>query len=108
MKDTTFRILLPLLESDETIAPEERQRAVDVLLGQDPMPGTDQSENDVPEGYLRKLQAAEYLGISPRTLSQWMTRRAVPYYKIGQVPLFRREELDQALRRFRYKAAGDD
>lgn len=56
-------------------------------------------------GYLRREDAARYLGIAPRTLSTWQKRRLIPYIKVShRVCLFKREDLDKALDRFMTKA----
>jgi len=58
-------------------------------------------------GYLRREQAAQYLGISPRTLSEWQARRIVPFTRIGKkCVLFRRDLLDQAMSKLTIKAIG--
>jgi hypothetical protein len=63
----------------------------------------------VRRGYLRKSEAARYLGIAERTLSAWMTRRLVPYVKVShRVVMFRIADLDRAMERFRVKAVGED
>ena len=33
---------------------------------------------------LTKQQAAEYFGVTLRTIDQWMGRRLLPYYKLGR------------------------
>lgn len=57
--------------------------------------------------YLRRRAAAEYTNISPRTLSNWMARRIIPFRKIGRTVLFDPAELDAALNKFRIAAVGD-
>lgn len=54
--------------------------------------------------YLRKADAAKYLGIAERTLEKWMVRRVVPYRKIDRTVLFDPEELDAAVNRYRVAA----
>lgn len=50
------------------------------------------------EGYMRRKEAAKYLGISERTLSLWMRNHVVPYRKVSRrVVLFDRESLDLAI-----------
>ena len=59
-------------------------------------------------GYLRKQEAAQYLGISIRQLTEYMQRRLIPYMKIShRVCLFRVVDIDQALERFRIDALGE-
>lgn len=63
---------------------------------------------EVAPGYLRKRGAACYCCVSVRTLSNWMRRHIVPFRKIGRVYLFKREELDKALDRYRLNAIGEN
>jgi excisionase family DNA binding protein len=57
--------------------------------------------------YLRAAEACRYLGISRRCLSGWMRRRMIPYRKVGsRCCLFVRQELDEALARFKIGEAG--
>ena len=59
-------------------------------------------------GYLRKADAARYLGISIRTLTLWMRQRVVAHMKMShKVCLFRQADLDTAMDRFRLKAVGE-
>ena len=61
------------------------------------------------QGYLRPAEAAEYLGIARRTLSDWMRGRIIPYHKIARkVCLLRKADLDVAMGRFRTNAVGED
>jgi len=63
----------------------------------------------LPQGYLRKRPAAKYLGISPRTLNDWMRRRLVAYTKVShRVVVFRLKDLDAAMERLRVAAVGED
>jgi predicted site-specific integrase-resolvase len=49
-------------------------------------------------GWMRREQAAAYCGISPRTLSEWQSRRLIPFAKVShKVCLFRAADLDKAL-----------
>jgi len=50
------------------------------------------------DGYLRKKDAAEYAGVSERTLGNWMTKGVIPFRRVSaRVVLFRKDEIDQAL-----------
>ncbi len=52
--------------------------------------------------YLRRLEAAKYLEVSPRTLARWIVRGHIPYIQIGsRLMLFRRSDLDKAMERFK-------
>ena len=69
---------------------------------------TGKGRSEIRPGYLRKEQAAEYLNISIRTLSDWMRRRIVPFSKIShRICLFRITDLDRAMDRFRVRAVGE-
>jgi len=57
--------------------------------------------------YLRKDQAANWLGVSERCLEDWQRAKVIPYVKVGRVILFRVDALDRALQRFTIKAVGD-
>lgn len=56
-------------------------------------------------GYLRRDDAARYLGVSPRTLSEWQARRLIPYVKAGRkCVMFKRADLDKAMSKLTVKA----
>ena len=58
--------------------------------------------------YLRRDAAAKYLGISTRCLSNWQKRRIVAFHKLGRrATLFKRADLDAAVRKFRVTPAGE-
>ena len=59
--------------------------------------------------YLRREAAAAYLGVSPRTLSNLMARRAIPYFKVSRgIVLFSAPDLDEALERYRVRPVGEE
>ena len=59
-------------------------------------------------GYLRKGDAAKYLNISVRTLTDWMRCGIVAYMKLSRkVCLFRQADLDSAMARYRVRAVGE-
>lgn len=63
----------------------------------------------IKPGYLRPAAAARYLGVSVRTLTNWVQARMVAQIKpSNRVSLFRIADLDAALNRFRIKAFGED
>lgn len=47
-----------------------------------------------PEPYVSLADAATYLGVSPRTLQDWVHDRKVPFHKVGRLTRFRLSELD--------------
>ena len=62
----------------------------------------------IKPGYLRKADAAKYLGISVRTLSKWMSERIIAFSKVSRrACLFRQADLDAAMGRFRVTAVGE-
>ena len=59
-------------------------------------------------GYMRKGDAARYLNISIRTLTDWMRSGIVACMKLSRkVCLFRQMDLDQAMTRYRVNATGE-
>src|ERR1017187_1425152 len=56
------------------------------------------SPQAAPAGYIRKSEAASYLGIKSRTLNGWMKDHHVPYIKVGRTPMFNKADLDAALK----------
>ena len=62
----------------------------------------------IKPGYLRPAAAAKYMGISVRTLTNWVRARMVAQIKpSNRVSLFRISDLDAALNRFRTRAFGE-
>ena len=50
---------------------------------------------------LTREQAAQYLGVTPRTLAVWacVKRYSLPYVKVGRLVKYRRAELDAFIER---------
>ena len=42
-------------------------------------------------------EAAEYLGTTPDTLRVWVSKRRVPFVRVGRLVRFRKKDLDQWL-----------
>ena len=57
--------------------------------------------------YLRRAGVLAEYPISARTLSNWQQRRVVAFTKIGRTVLFKREDIEAALNRFRVTAIGE-
>ena len=57
--------------------------------------------------FVKKAEAAKALGVSPRTLDNWVARRVIPYVAVSpRMHLFDLEAVKAALRdRFEVKAA---
>ena len=61
----------------------------------------------IAEGYMRRDEAAKYLGVSPRTVSDWQRRRIIPHTKVARkCVLFKRADLDRAMDKFTVRAMG--
>ena len=59
--------------------------------------------------YMRRDAAAKYLGISPRTLSDWQKKRLVPFIKPARkCTIFKRSELDLAMARLTVQSVGGE
>jgi len=72
-------------------------------------PGGDENIRIKNGGFIRRKEAAKYLGISLRTLTNWQRRQVIPVVQVGhRITLFRTADLDRCLRRFTLKAAGDE
>jgi len=76
------------------------------IIGEGMMPPERRNmKNEAEIGWMRRASAAKYLGISQRTLTDWMQRRIIPFSKVSKkVVLFSRESLDAALGRLQTKA----
>jgi excisionase family DNA binding protein len=58
-----------------------------------------------PNALLSKREAAEYIGVTTRTLDNYMAKRLVPFYRIGEKTIrFRGTDLDAAMEKFRVAA----
>ncbi len=51
--------------------------------------------NETQDNYISIDEAAEYLGIKPVTLRNWIKKELVPAHKIGKLWKFKRSELDE-------------
>lgn len=55
--------------------------------------------------YMRPAQVIRYTPISRRTLSDWQSKRIIPFLKISRkCVLFRKSDIDKALSRFEVSA----
>lgn len=57
-----------------------------------------------PPARMNLAEAATYIGCSPRSLRDYVRRRAISRVKVGGRILFRREQLDADLERLELKA----
>jgi excisionase family DNA binding protein len=71
------------------------------MKGNKTMNNTRTTPGKIMPGYLRKQQAAEYLGISRRTLSNLMRAGKIPFSRLtGRLVLFNTNRLDMAVNGF--------
>ena len=66
-----------------------------------------QHQNTCSRQYLRRKHVLAEYPISGRTLTKWQQRHIVPFHKIGKTVLFRRDEIEAALNRYRIAAIGE-
>lgn len=63
-------------------------------------------EGGVPVGYLRREDAARFLGVCLTTLGQWQAEKRVPYAKIShRVCLFKVADLEKTIDKLTIHAA---
>lgn len=57
--------------------------------------------------YMRRDAAAKYLGVSPRTISEWQKKRLIPFIKPARkCTLFKRDQLDRAMEKLLVQSIG--
>jgi excisionase family DNA binding protein len=47
----------------------------------------------VPDTLISKADLAEWLGISPRTVDEWVRNREVPFVRVGRLVRFEPDEI---------------
>jgi excisionase family DNA binding protein len=57
--------------------------------------------------YLRPDEAAQFLGVSKRTLSNLQKARAIPFSKLNRVVVFKTSDIIAAVEKFRVAAVGE-
>jgi excisionase family DNA binding protein len=50
------------------------------------------------EAFLTKIEVAQILRITSRSVDEWMRRGFIPFYKIGRSIRIKREDLEQHLK----------
>lgn len=55
-------------------------------------------------GWLNKIQAAEYLGVSERWIDRRIERGEIPFHKFGKLIRFHRDDLDDVIAASRVEA----
>lgn len=64
--------------------------------------------SEMRPGYLRREDAARFLGVSLRTLATWQEERRIPFAKLShRVCLFKIADLERAIDRLTVRAAGE-
>jgi excisionase family DNA binding protein len=59
-------------------------------------------------GFLRREDAARFLGVSVRTLAQWQAERRISFAKVShRVVLFKVADLEKCMDRLTVRAAGE-
>lgn len=57
--------------------------------------------------YMRREEAADFLGVSIRTISELQRKRLIPFVRIGRkCILFHRDQLSNAMEKLTVKAVG--
>jgi len=70
---------------------------------------TEQEKTTTEPAYLRPADAAKYVGVSTRTLSDWRKRRLLPFVKVShKVCLIKKTDLDATLGKLTVKAVDLD
>ena len=60
--------------------------------------------HDRPKGYLNKSEAAKILGVTKRTVDNWMLKRFLPFYRFGRSIAFKDVDLLAAIESCRVPA----
>jgi len=59
--------------------------------------------------YLRRQEAARYLGVSTRTISEFQKKRLIPYVRLARKCVrFQRSALDRAMERLVVQSVGSE
>lgn len=81
------------------VTPEDLARIVQTSVNE----AIQRLREEVPElvtkdGWLDKEAAAEYLGVSTRTINNRINDEVLPVYYLGSSPRFRKEDLDKLVK----------
>jgi excisionase family DNA binding protein len=60
--------------------------------------------NNTEVAYFDRLQLAQFLGVSARTIDQWRATGVLPHIKVGRVIRFPRKGVEAAMTRFTRQA----
>lgn len=114
MKKSTVRIVKAAIEADGDITPAQAQAALDILHGTAQLRHTVDIKDLVKrivdavktlphaKKYLRKDEAAGYMGCSVRFLGGLLAKGQVPYHRLGnKIVVFKRTDLDAYMQKRR-------
>lgn len=111
MKEEIYKAIEVLLRSDDTVTIAQRESilaATQPTVGKTPSVPLGESKPRYAVGYIRAKEAAAYMGVSTRTVSDWKAKSIIPYHKIARkVCLYRKVDLDKAIGRFRHNAVDE-
>lgn len=97
MKPSTFTLVKTAISADASISPAVRSRVLRALMDK---PGEQDGAPTVTlvDAYLSPKAAAQYVGLSKRTLARYIkSGRLVPHRLNNRVLRFRRSDLDAFL-----------
>lgn len=95
-----LRTCSTVLQSDETISPEQIEMAIDVLEGRDP----ERAQSNEPEPYLTLREVGRKLGVAPCSLWRW----GVPGHALGGRRRFKLTEVEAYLHSDEMKERADE
>lgn len=113
MKDATYKILKPLLQSDPTITPDQEKQVIDILNNKPPEkePAQISFLEEIKEiltnmprqrEYFSKKEAATFLSCSQRYLDARRTDGELPFHMVSRRKIiFKREDLDEFIKKRR-------
>jgi len=55
--------------------------------------------------FMKKKEAAEYLGVTVYTIDRYVKKRGMPFYKIGNEPRYKATEIDEWAKQYKKKAS---
>ena len=113
MRSQTLRAVESILETDTGVSDAQRKTVMGVLRGE--APTLSSSNRDMmaevmklletaalPKTYMRRNEAAEYLGCSPRHIDMMKHDGDVPFCRLGgRLIVFKRADLDALMERRR-------
>ena len=120
MRTQTLRAVEAILESDQGISEKQRKMFMGVLRGELSPPSAAPSDLmpqikklldaiTVPKTYMRRHEAAEYLGSSIRYIDEVKADGRLPFCRLGgRLIVFKREDLDKFMKETRIAIDEDE